>query len=145
MLHLCAKCENLFPKGKMQADHIVPVIGPEGFVDWNTAVARMFVEVDGYQALCIECHQLVTNMARFRLTEQQALDYRKVINFSKLSTVRQNQILLDHDCPRLHMSNASRRRAAYQHLLREGSFEGLTGAPEGTSVHAVEQPDPEGQ
>lgn len=39
------------------ADHIEPVVDPRvGFVDWNTYIARMFVEREGYQALCHDCH-----------------------------------------------------------------------------------------
>ncbi len=39
------------------ADHIFPVVCPTtGFVDWNTFIDRLFVEEDGYQALCHHCH-----------------------------------------------------------------------------------------
>ena len=44
----------------MKADHIIPVVGTEGFVDFNTFITRLFVESDGYQALCESCHQVVT-------------------------------------------------------------------------------------
>lgn len=39
------------------ADHIDPIVNPSvGFVDWNTWIDRAFVELDGYQALCLNCH-----------------------------------------------------------------------------------------
>ena len=39
------------------ADHIDPIVGvTTGFVDWNTWIDRCFVEIDGLQALCWECH-----------------------------------------------------------------------------------------
>lgn len=39
------------------ADHILPVIDPEkGFEGWDRVVERMFVELEGYQALCHKCH-----------------------------------------------------------------------------------------
>ena len=51
------------PKGKKNRinnsviDHINPVVDPEtGFIDWNTLVSRMFVEEDGLQLLCHDCH-----------------------------------------------------------------------------------------
>ncbi len=47
------------------ADHIHPVIDPAvGFVDWNTAIKRMYVELDGFQALCHECHTIKTQEER---------------------------------------------------------------------------------
>ncbi len=55
-LHECASCGELFPAKDIKADHIVPVVGPEGFVDWNTFIARLYVDADGFQALCKECH-----------------------------------------------------------------------------------------
>lgn len=44
------------------ADHIEPIVDPAvGFVDWNTWIDRAFVEVDGFQALCYECHTKKSN------------------------------------------------------------------------------------
>ena len=60
----CEHCKKLFPQGKLRADHITSVVGPEGFVDWNTFVARLFVEGDGYQALCEGCHDLMSEEER---------------------------------------------------------------------------------
>lgn len=48
----------------MKADHIIPVVGPEGFIDFNTFITRLFVEKDGYQALCEKCHAQITNKER---------------------------------------------------------------------------------
>lgn len=53
-------------------DHIEPVIDPYvGFVDWNTVVERMFVEIDKYQILCWECHTKVTKEERDIQTERK--------------------------------------------------------------------------
>ena len=42
-------------------DHINPVIDPvEGFVSYDLAIERMFVEEDGYQILCKVCHDKKT-------------------------------------------------------------------------------------
>ena len=39
------------------ADHILPVIDPAtGFQSWDEVIRRLFVERDGYQALCSQCH-----------------------------------------------------------------------------------------
>lgn len=59
-LHTCERCAGLFPQNMMQADHIIPVVGPEGFVDWNTYIDRLYVEADGFRALCKPCHKAIT-------------------------------------------------------------------------------------
>ncbi len=59
-LHLCSHCRQTFPQGGVQADHIVPVVGPEGFVSWDVYIQRLYCEADGFQVLCKECHAKVT-------------------------------------------------------------------------------------
>lgn len=61
----CAACNGEFPAKEIEADHIEPVVAPNtGFVDWNTFIGRIAVNVSGYQALCKECHQLKSNEER---------------------------------------------------------------------------------
>lgn len=47
-------------KGKVTADHIVPVVPVEGFKgtdwDWNVFIDNLFVEEGGWQILCDECN-----------------------------------------------------------------------------------------
>lgn len=59
-LHKCPQCEELVTQNEMVADHVIPVVGPEGFIDWNTYIARLFVEADGFQAICRDCHKRIT-------------------------------------------------------------------------------------
>jgi hypothetical protein len=44
--------------GKMNifVDHIEPIVGHDGFKNWDTVIDRMFVEKDKLQLLCKECH-----------------------------------------------------------------------------------------
>jgi len=46
----------VFKKEKIEMNHVEPVIGYDGFIDWNTYIDRLFCDVDGYNALCKECH-----------------------------------------------------------------------------------------
>lgn len=42
-------------------DHISPVVDPHrGFTTWDDLIGRMFVEADGLQVLCHECHAAKT-------------------------------------------------------------------------------------
>jgi len=62
MHYRCSECKGEFPQKQMAADHIEPVVDPRlGFVDWNTFIDRLFIELDGFQALCKDCHQKKTN------------------------------------------------------------------------------------
>jgi hypothetical protein len=52
-------------------DHTNPVIDPAvGFVDWNTVIERMFLEVEGYQVICHACHETKTAEERVVRTER---------------------------------------------------------------------------
>lgn len=59
-LHECPQCNGTFPQNQMHADHIIPVVGPEGFQTWDMFIERLFVEADGFQAMCKECHKRIT-------------------------------------------------------------------------------------
>ena len=42
-------------------DHLCPVIDPVvGFVSWDILIERLFVEAEGLQVLCMECHKAKT-------------------------------------------------------------------------------------
>lgn len=46
-------------------DHIEPVINPQtGWQSWDEVVKRMFVDSDGLQVLCKECHDRKTKEER---------------------------------------------------------------------------------
>lgn len=60
-LHKCERCGGLFAQGDMVADHREPVVDIHtGFVDWNTYIARMFVEAHAFDAICVSCHASLT-------------------------------------------------------------------------------------
>lgn len=56
----CSGCSNTFKQGDLRADHIVPVVGPEGFTNWDDFIRRLYCEADGFQALCNACHDAKT-------------------------------------------------------------------------------------
>lgn len=63
----CASCKKLFPRTGVQVDHRVPVVGKQGFVDWNTYIERMFCDVDNLQVLCKKCHKAKTQNERKKI------------------------------------------------------------------------------
>jgi hypothetical protein len=56
-LHKCPICEQLYPKGNMQADHTNPVIPLSGFDSWDGVISRLYCEKDGFQPICKPCHK----------------------------------------------------------------------------------------
>ena len=59
--YVCSRCKNKVGNKDIKVDHTHPVVSVEdGFVDYNTYIQRMFVEIDGLTAMCKKCHDLKT-------------------------------------------------------------------------------------
>ena len=89
--YLCADCEQEVPTSIMRelktkpgvmkrtkniyADHIDPIVDPEvGRRSWDEVIERAFVDTDGYQALCYECHHNKTQAERLIAKERKDND-----------------------------------------------------------------------
>ena len=59
-VYKCEGCKSTTRAKDVQADHIVPVIGIEGFTNWDDFITRLFCSADNYQILCKTCHQIKT-------------------------------------------------------------------------------------
>ena len=59
-LHKCSACGELFPAKDMRADHIDPIVPVTGFDNWDALIGRLFCEIGGFQAICVECHSIKT-------------------------------------------------------------------------------------
>lgn len=59
-VYRCEGCEALTPAKNIQADHIIPVVGPNGFTNWDDFIQRLFCSVENYQILCKKCHDVKT-------------------------------------------------------------------------------------
>lgn len=92
-LHRCEKCQELFPKNGIQADHVNPVVGPEGFISWDVYVERMFCGPEGFQALCKDCHADKTLMERYGIPEKDLGKHKKLIAFRKMKAASQVKLL----------------------------------------------------
>ena len=54
----CSLCNKSVGNKDIKIDHIHPVVDPtKGFESWDKFIERLFVELDGYQAICITCHK----------------------------------------------------------------------------------------
>lgn len=59
-LYTCAMCNQMHRAKDVQVDHIVPVISEKGFTSWDDFISRLFVQEDGMQLICSECHDKKT-------------------------------------------------------------------------------------
>lgn len=59
-MYECESCKKCFGPKEVQKDHIVSVIPYTGFKSWDETIERMFCKSDGYQILCIGCHEVKT-------------------------------------------------------------------------------------
>jgi 5-methylcytosine-specific restriction endonuclease McrA len=76
----CAECKGLFPSKLMKRDHIKPVIPVEGFDNWDNTISRIFVSIEGWQALCKPCHDIKTKIEN---AERRACKKHKAMLQSK--------------------------------------------------------------
>lgn len=60
----CAHCKNWFPMKDTNVDHIIPVGTLTCASDLPGFVERLYIEVDGLQVLCTECHDKKTQNER---------------------------------------------------------------------------------
>ena len=59
--YLCKHCDGVFRAKEINVDHINPVVDPKsGFTTFDNYIESLFVGVDDYQILCIECHKVKT-------------------------------------------------------------------------------------
>ena len=92
-LHRCEKCGESFPKNKVQADHIEPVVGVDGFQGWDLYIERMFCGPEGFQCLCKGCHADKTLMERYKIKEEDLEAHKKLIAFKKMKAAQQAKLL----------------------------------------------------
>jgi hypothetical protein len=59
----CRSCQQGFGRKEIHVDHVASVISTkEGWVDWNTYIARLFVPAEELQVLCIACHNIKSQL-----------------------------------------------------------------------------------
>lgn len=57
----CAACSAIVGNKDIHLDHVLPVVDPvRGFQGWDEFIARLFVEADGFRAICKTCHAETT-------------------------------------------------------------------------------------
>ena len=56
----CNMCKRWFPESRISVDHIIPVGSLNCSADLPGFVERLFVEEDGLQCLCMDCHEIKT-------------------------------------------------------------------------------------
>jgi hypothetical protein len=115
-LHRCSHCQETFPKGHIQADHVEPVVGPQGFQSWDVYIERMFCPTSGFQALCKGCHGDKTLIERFKVEPSQLKKLKLLIAFRKMKAQAQVKKLRQHKLE--ESGNKNDREKAYRKYLK---------------------------
>jgi len=115
----CEHCNNLFKQTECEVDHIEQA---GSFKDWKDLeawmVKLMHINWGSIRVVCKTCHRIKSYAERMGITFNEAKLEKEVIAFTKLSVVRQQQILIVKFPPK-DRANAKVRRAAYKTLLQE--------------------------
>lgn len=72
-VYKCAKCQELFKDKETRMDHIHPVVDVTiGFEDLGKYVESLFVYENGWQCLCLKCHDEKTEQEDSLRTNKKA-------------------------------------------------------------------------
>lgn len=66
-LYQCIKCHKYFSIEKIEVDHITKAGQLNSAEDLPGFVERLFVEVEGLQILCIQCHDIKSREERLKI------------------------------------------------------------------------------
>lgn len=122
----CAICEEQFTLKEVEVDHFPVSAGSIISVDdIGKFCNNLFCEIDNLRVVCKTCHGSHTYSEKMGITFEEALIEKKVIEFGKLSTIKQKEILTDmYGSGRItfldSLTNAKKRKDAYRELLTKG-------------------------
>lgn len=57
----CNICKQWYPQRQVLKDHIIPCGSCRSYQEVASFVKNLLVEIDGYQIVCEQCHQIKTN------------------------------------------------------------------------------------
>lgn len=112
----CEVCQEWVSASKIDVDHIDPVITQEGFIDWNTFVARVDCPIENLQRICDTCHNKKTQGER---------DIRNAKKDAELlKAIKDDLYTSDHlsECHKKPLKRMSKRNGdAYIDIRKEAS------------------------
>ena len=117
----CEKCKEDFSKGDIQIDHVVGEHSLKSIEDFHSFVESiLYVNFDGLRRLCVPCHDLVTAMERYSLSEEEAILFKQMTAWEAANdTAERKQWLMDKGFKSSEVSNHDKRRECYLNYLRE--------------------------
>lgn len=117
----CECCGNTFPAHKLQVDHIVSAGSFTEAEHIPEYLTNLFCGKDNLQLLCVPCHEVKTHMDRYKLTWEEALASKKLIEKCKQKASAQKAELKKAGFSEKDISNADKRVECYRKLLGENN------------------------
>lgn len=75
----CAQCKKIVMAKKRKLDHIDPVVDPTvGFINWHVFIMRLLTRAEGFQVLCIPCHDQKSREETKLAVERRKLEKAKL-------------------------------------------------------------------
>ena len=92
----CNVCSTYVGSTMVSVDHINPVVSvTEGFIDFNTFIARLFCDVTNLQVICDSCHNTKTQAERIsRLLLQYTKELDQLEDDLKIKKVSKSEALI---------------------------------------------------
>lgn len=81
-IYECNICKGHYRHKDVAIDHVVPVVGVEGFTTWDDYINRMYPEdPNKFQVLCSMCHDIKTK--KENLERQKARQEKKKLDIKQ--------------------------------------------------------------
>lgn len=115
----CEICNKTFPQSKLQVDHVRDDFNKmEDFYDvLKFIVGLLFVGQANLKLVCKPCHNIVSLSQRRGISFEEAVVEKKVIEFGKLSAIKQKSYFSNLGYSVEDISNADKRLTLYKTLL----------------------------
>ncbi len=120
---ICAFCNEAFPQGKLQVDHIAGNHSLKHIDDLQAFVEGIaFIREDDLQFACKECHAIKSYAEKHDISFEEASKIKEAIRLSQGSVESILTWLQRMGYSGVKPTNAKARRAAIEHVLGVGTI-----------------------
>ena len=121
-VYRCAICGCLHPAKNVEVDHTDDVVQFNTVEGWHVWVERLLVcSTDNLRILCKPCHKIVSYAQKMHCSFEEAILLKQVVEFGKLSAVKQLAKLKEMTGLVEHpdFKSAAKRKAMFKFLLEK--------------------------
>lgn len=114
----CSRCGKVFAKSSLEVDHVIPAGSIRCWEDVAGFVERLLGCASKHlRLICKPCHKIVTHAERYSCTEEDAINQKLAIEFSKLPAATQKAKLRQLKLP--EGKNTKERKTIFTNHLNQ--------------------------